>query len=111
MIPASGRWTFRIAIFLIATLGMAATAAAQGEASASVTGIVTDAQGGVLPGVTVMLRNIESGAVRTTATETNGRYRLPGPPAGRDGPRPGRGGLAPTGRRSAAVPSASDPSA
>src|SRR6266850_6178285 len=84
MTPASGRWTCRIAIFLVtSTLGLAATAAAQGEASASVVGIVADAQGGVLPGVTVTLRNIESGAVRTTATEAGGRYRLAGLQPGR----------------------------
>ena len=97
MIPASGRWTFRIAIFLLtSTLGMAATAAAQGEASASVVGIVTDAQGGVLPGVTVTLRNIESGAVRTTATEAGGRYRLAGLQPGRYALRAELDGFQPT---------------
>ena len=71
MTPASGLWTLRTAFFFLATLSALANpapAAAQGEASASVTGIVADAQGGVLPGVSVTLRNIESGAVRTTAT-------------------------------------------
>src|SRR5258705_12344772 len=84
MTPASGRWTCRIAILLIVAIpGITTLAAAQGEASASVAGLVADAQGGVLPGATVTLRNIESGAGRTTATEASGRYRLPGPPAGR----------------------------
>ena len=59
-------------------LGTAAPVAAQGEASAAVTGIITDAQGGVLPGVTVTLRNVESGTVRTTVTEVEGQYRLAG---------------------------------
>src|SRR6185503_1748053 len=84
MTPASGRWTCRIAIVLLtATPGITTLAAAQGEASASVAGIVADAQGGVLPGVTVTLRNIESGAVRTAATEEGGRYRLAGLQPGR----------------------------
>ncbi|HKC57273.1 MAG TPA: carboxypeptidase regulatory-like domain-containing protein [Vicinamibacterales bacterium] len=97
MIPTSGRWTCRIAIFLVtSTLGLAATAAAQGEASASVVGIVTDAQGGVLPGVTVTLRNIESGAVRTTATEAGGRYRLAGLQPGRYALRAELDGFQPT---------------
>jgi hypothetical protein len=52
--------------------------AAQGEASAVVTGIITDAQGGVLPGVTVTLRNVESGTVRTAVTEADGLYRIAG---------------------------------
>src|SRR5258705_12056104 len=79
MTPASGRWTCRIAILLLAAIpGITTLAAAQGEASASVAGLVADAQGGGLPGATVTLRNIESGAVRTTATEAGGRYRLAG---------------------------------
>jgi Carboxypeptidase regulatory-like domain len=41
-------------------------------------GTVADAQGGVLPGVTLTLRNVESGLTRTTVTEENGTYRLPG---------------------------------
>jgi len=97
MTPASGRWTCRIAIFLVtSTLGLAATAAAQGEASASVVGIVADAQGGVLPGVTVTLRNRESGAVRTTATEAGGRYRLAGLQPGRYALRAELDGFQPT---------------
>ena len=84
MTQGSGRWAYRIAIFLLtSTLGTAASAAAQGEASAAVTGVVTDAQGGVLPGVTVTLLNIESGVVRTTASEPGGRYRLAGLQPGR----------------------------
>ena len=79
MTAVSGRGVVRIATFvLVAVLGTAATAAAQGEASALVTGVVTDAQGGVLPGVTVTLRNAETGAVRTTVTEEGGQYRIAG---------------------------------
>src|SRR5262249_7385772 len=48
-----------------------------------ITGIVTDAQGGMLPGVTVTLMNTESGVVRTIVTEENGRYSLGGIPPGR----------------------------
>jgi carboxypeptidase family protein len=97
MTPASGRGTFRIALFLVTTtLGLASTAAAQGEASASVAGIVADAQGGVLPGVTVTLRNIESGAARTTATDAGGRYRLAGLQPGRYALRAELDGFQPT---------------
>jgi len=51
--------------------------------NAVVTGIVTDAQGGILPGVTITLVNTESGVVRTIVTEENGRYSLGGIPPGR----------------------------
>src|SRR5262249_10265606 len=99
MTPASGLWTLRTALFFLvtlSTLAIPAPAAAQGEASASVTGIVADAQGGVLPGVTVTLRNIESGAVRTTATDEGGRYRLPGLQPGRYSIRAELDGFQPT---------------
>ncbi len=42
-----------------------------------ITGTAVDAQGGVLPGVTVTLRNQETGVARTTVTETDGTYRFP----------------------------------
>src|SRR5205807_3348142 len=49
---------------------------------ASIDGIVKDQQGGVLPGVTVTLRNVDSGVTRTSTTEADGRYRfLALPPA------------------------------
>ena len=79
MTPVSGRRALRIAtLLLVSALGTAAAAAAQGEASAVVTGVIADAQGGVLPGVTVTLRNVESGTVRTAVTEADGQYRLAG---------------------------------
>ncbi len=48
---------------------------AQG-AGASIDGVVKDEGGGVLPGVTVTLRNVDSGVVRTAVTEGDGRYRF-----------------------------------
>lgn len=47
-------------------------------AGASIEGVVLDAQGAVLPGATVTLRNQDSGALRTTTTEEQGHYRLVG---------------------------------
>jgi hypothetical protein len=63
-------------LLLVLTCGLAATAAAQGT-NAAVTGIVTDEQGGVLPGVTVTVRNVDTGTVRTVVTEGDGQYRAP----------------------------------
>jgi len=84
MTPVPGRRCLRIAtLLLVSVLGTAAGAAAQGEASAVVTGVVTDAQGGVLPGVTVTLRNAETGTVRNTVTEDGGQYRIAGLQPGR----------------------------
>ena len=79
MTSVSGRRRLRIAtLLLVFALGTAAAAAAQGEASALVTGVITDAQGAVLPGVTVTLRNVETGALRSTVTEEGGQYRIAG---------------------------------
>jgi len=54
---------------------------AQGQASA-LAGIVTDAQGGVLPGVTVTATSPALIGSRTAVTEANGSYRLPSVPEG-----------------------------
>src|SRR6266850_8135090 len=67
---------------LLASLCLPVPAFAQ-VANAVVTGIVTDAQGGVLPGVTITVTNAESGVARTIVTEAEGRFRLGGVPPGR----------------------------
>lgn len=46
-------------------------------------GVVRDSEGGVLPGVTMTLRNQATGVVRTTVTETDGSYRFPALQPGR----------------------------
>src|SRR3954462_15152477 len=45
--------------------------------SASVTGSVQDAQGGVLPGVTVTLTSRTQGSVLTAITDSGGRFVFP----------------------------------
>src|SRR5436190_14949304 len=79
---AGRRVTQFTALILAFHLGPAVPARAQ-VANAVITGIVTDAQGGVLPGVTITVRNADSGVTRTIVTEANGRYRLGGIPPGR----------------------------
>ncbi|MBI4888757.1 MAG: TonB-dependent receptor [Acidobacteria bacterium] len=71
-----------LALVLACLLGIAVSAAAQ-SVGGVITGTVKDAQGGVLPGVSVTLRNVDSGVVRSAVTEANGAYRLPGLPPGR----------------------------
>src|SRR5262245_434274 len=69
-------------LILTLHLGLALPVRAQ-VATEVITGFVTDAQGGVLPGVTITVRNAESGVTRTIVTEADGRYRLGGLPPGR----------------------------
>ena len=57
--------------------GLATPAMAQ-TTNGVISGIINDAQGGVLPGVTVTGRNVDTGATRTIVTESDGRFRLGG---------------------------------
>jgi len=75
-------WARPIVVLFVASLCLTVPASAQ-VANAVVTGIATDTQGGVLPGVTMTVTNVESGVVRTIVTEADGRYRLGGVPPGR----------------------------
>jgi hypothetical protein len=68
-------------VALLLTLGLAASAAAQGERGV-IGGTVADAQGGVLPGVTVTARNINTGFTQSAVTEADGKYRFGALPLG-----------------------------
>jgi hypothetical protein len=72
----------RLFLVLIFALGFAAAAAAQGERGV-ITGIVSDAQGGVLPGVAVSVRNVDTGFTMSDVTGADGQYRFGALPLGR----------------------------
>ncbi len=46
------------------------------SASGSVEGVVTDASGGVLPGVAVVVKNMDTNVSRDVVTDAGGRYRV-----------------------------------
>src|SRR3989449_10028885 len=80
----SSRRSTRLGLLPLALLvGLAVLPASAQVSNAVVTGIVSDAQGGILPGVTITMTNAERGVVRTIVTEEYGRYRLGGIPPGR----------------------------
>ncbi len=56
-------------------LCLASIAGAQTGATGSVEGLVTDSSGGVLPGVMVTVRNMDTNVTREVVTEDSGRYR------------------------------------
>jgi hypothetical protein len=66
---------------LLLALLVAVPVAAQ--TSGTITGTVRDAQGGVLPGVTMSLRNSETGVARTAVSESDGTYLFQGVAPGR----------------------------
>jgi hypothetical protein len=78
----SAGWGNWLAITILAlALGIPMPATAQ-TTNGVISGIVSDAQGAVLPGVTLTLRNAETGLTRTLVTETDGIYRAGGLPPG-----------------------------
>lgn len=75
---------FAALTFLAAVLGFSpATPASAQTTNGAIAGIVSDAQGGVLPGVTLTLRNTDTGLTRSVVTEADGRYRFGALPPGR----------------------------
>jgi Carboxypeptidase regulatory-like domain/TonB-dependent Receptor Plug Domain len=67
-------WLLCFLLSLGLLLGPATTSQAQ-ESSGTVTGTLTDPSGGVLPGVTVTLTNVQTGRVTTAVTDGSGMYR------------------------------------
>ena len=58
------------------------SAIAYGQATAQLSGRVTDESGGVLPGVSVTVVQTDTGFTRSTVTDTSGTYVLPNLPIG-----------------------------
>lgn len=69
-------------LLLLALVGLAADAVAQ-STTATISGSVRDAQQAVLPGVTVTVRNVDTGLTRTIITDNSGVYRFSALPVGR----------------------------
>jgi len=67
---------FKSFVLLALALLLALPAAAQ-EQRASLEGVIRDAQGGVLPGVTVEAKNLATGAAVDTVTGDAGTFRFP----------------------------------
>jgi len=78
------RWTSRVAIVAVALL-ISSSAFAQGGGASStgtIQGRVTDAQGAVLPGVTVTATSRSALGAQTAVTSETGNYRFPAVPPG-----------------------------
>ncbi|MBZ5555896.1 MAG: TonB-dependent receptor [Acidobacteriia bacterium] len=68
---------------VLSLLMLTAPAFAQSQAAnGAIEGIVSDSQGGVLPGVTVTVTSVETGIARTVVTNERGLYRAPLLPLG-----------------------------
>ena len=69
---------------LVAAILIAAPHALRAQAitTGTIEAVVNDAQGGVLPGTTVVLRNLQQGTTQTQTTDTSGLARFAGVPVG-----------------------------
>src|ERR671918_1737834 len=67
---------------IVVLLTFASAAAAFGQTTSTLTGIVSDQQGGALPGAGVTARHIETGLTRHATTLPDGRYTIARLPVG-----------------------------
>lgn len=88
MIPRKPSLGICLAIFLCCALS------AWAQTGASLSGVVTDQTGATLPHVAVTIKNVDTGATRTIATNGVGRYQASGLPPGRFEIRAARQGFA-----------------
>ena len=71
-------------LFSLSVAAVAGLASSSAYAQiAFLTGTVTDAGGAVLPGVTLRITEVQTSALRTSATDEGGNYRVPFLPPGR----------------------------
>ena len=69
-------------VVTLAALLVSTPLAAAQSTTGSISGQVTDERGGVLPGATVTVRNIDTAATRTAQTDDDGRYGFQNLPTG-----------------------------
>src|SRR5258705_136305 len=74
----------RFRMSLLANIAFLAFSAlsARAQSSASIAGVVTDSSGAPISGAMVTAKNLETGAVRSTTTDTGGRYVVLALPVG-----------------------------
>src|SRR5256712_8540491 len=69
------RWRVTLVVVLLSTTTSLAVAQIT---SATLSGTIKDDTGGVLPGVDVVVRNLDTGLTRSVVTDSNGYFTVPG---------------------------------
>ena len=64
-------------IWLVVWMAVLCTAAAMAQTTAAISGVVRDGSGAVVPGVSVVAKNLETGITRAISTDAEGRYQFP----------------------------------
>ncbi|PYR28695.1 MAG: hypothetical protein DMF92_13600 [Acidobacteria bacterium] len=68
----------RRVVLAVVLLAITASVAVAQITSATISGTIKDETGGVLPGVDVIIRNVETGLTRSVVTDSNGYFAVPG---------------------------------
>ena len=77
------RWALVTLTLMIGALTLVPSVVrAQGSPTGTLTGVIADTSGGVLPGVTVIATNMQTGLTQQTVSEDTGDWRLAALPAG-----------------------------
>ena len=76
------RWIYSILLTLTVFCTFQLIIFAQSGTAGTLTGVVQDPNGANLPGVSVVVKNLGTGATRTTTTGQDGHWTLPGLPIG-----------------------------
>ncbi len=69
-------------LFVGAMLALPSSIKAQSSPTGSLSGVVQDANGALLPGVTINVKNTGTGQTRTATTNDEGRWTVPVLPVG-----------------------------
>jgi hypothetical protein len=62
--------------FVASIIILSGLSGAYAQSTASISGVVKDSAGGVVPGVTVVVKNDATGAAHDAVTDTDGRYQV-----------------------------------
>ncbi|HXJ42211.1 MAG TPA: carboxypeptidase-like regulatory domain-containing protein, partial [Bryobacteraceae bacterium] len=68
------KWVFAVAVFSLSLYAQLSRG--------SITGVLTDSSGAVIPAAKVSVRNISNGAISRSTTNNNGQFTLPNLPPG-----------------------------
>src|SRR5260370_941189 len=69
------RYVFAVVVILLAQLALQ-SGNAQTAGTGAISGTVTDSSGAVVPAANISVANIDTGETRSTASQTNGVYRV-----------------------------------
>src|SRR5207247_9061263 len=64
-------------VLLISLIFLSGIAVSAQVTTATIAGVVQDASGAVIPGVSITIKNVETGVTRTATSDEGGRYTVP----------------------------------